>query len=130
MLLSLAGLGEDAITPEKTAGKRAAKSMTAAKGTGPVCELCAGRRNLRKTECGGRWICDDGQKYVMFSYSRNSCDRNHRRYKLYGTNEHNFETLEKPPTFEATKCGATINLGNDGYSKKGREYFCMRCGGL
>jgi hypothetical protein len=70
----------------------------------------------------------------MFSYARNSCSRNHRRYTLcgyhhveghagdwrecpdcreafeteiyvyYGTNEHNFVKLENPPAFEPTLC--------------------------
>lgn len=72
----------------------------------------------------------------MFSYARNSCSRNHRRYTLcgyhhgaghagdwrecaecrdefeaemyvyYGTNEHNFVKLENPPAFEPTLCSA------------------------
>ena len=70
----------------------------------------------------------------MFSYARNSCYRNHRRYTLcgfhhtegregrwqdcadcrdafetemyvyYGTNEYNFEKVSNPPAFEPTHC--------------------------
>lgn len=70
----------------------------------------------------------------MFSYARNSCSRNHRRYTVcgyhhtaghagdwrecavcrdefepeiyvhYGTNEYNFVKLENPPAFEPTLC--------------------------
>ena len=70
----------------------------------------------------------------MFSYARNSCFRNHRRYTLcgshsteghkgdwqecercrkdfptemyvyYGTNEYNFVKLENPPSYEPTLC--------------------------
>lgn len=70
----------------------------------------------------------------MFSYARNSCSRNHRRYTLcgyhsaaghtgdwrecqecrkefeteiyvyYGTNEYNFVKLENPPEYPATLC--------------------------
>jgi hypothetical protein len=70
----------------------------------------------------------------MFSYARNSCSRNHRRYTLcgyhsanehegdwktcpecrkdfitemyvwYGTNEYNFTKLKNPPSYEPTKC--------------------------
>ncbi len=70
----------------------------------------------------------------MFSYSQNSCHRNHWRYTLcgyhfneqhegnwqdclkclhgfetemyvyYGTNEFNFEVLKNPPEYEPTKC--------------------------
>ena len=93
-----------------------------------------GTDNLTKTECCGNWICDDEDKYVMFSYAHNSCYRNHRRYTLcgghfdaehegkwqdcpkcrenfptemyvdHGTNKYNFEKLTNPPTFEPTLC--------------------------
>lgn len=98
------------------------------------CGLCGGTRNLTRTECCGNWICDDEDQYVMFSFARNSCHRNHRRYTLcgyhyteghagdwqdcpqcrkdiepemyvyYGTNEYNFEKLPNPPEFEPTRC--------------------------
>jgi hypothetical protein len=101
---------------------------------GRRCGLCGKTRNLVQTECCGQWICDDESNYVMFSYARNSCSRNHRRYTLcgfhhaeghsgtwqdcracrkgfetelyvyYGTNEHNFTKLPNPPSYEATKC--------------------------
>jgi hypothetical protein len=29
-------------------------------------------------------ICEDEHKYVLFSYARNSCHRNHRRFTLCG----------------------------------------------
>ncbi|OQY07561.1 MAG: hypothetical protein B6I25_01485 [Planctomycetales bacterium 4572_13] len=50
----------------------------------PVCGLCGNRGKLTKTECCGQWICDDEDQYVAFSYARNSCHRNHRRYTLCG----------------------------------------------
>jgi len=89
---------------------------------------------LTRTPCCGNWICDDEDDYVIFSYARNSCHRNHDRYTLcsshyheqhkgrwqdcdkcrkgfetemyvwYGTNEYNFEKLENPPAFEPTHC--------------------------
>ena len=93
----------------------------------PACGLCAStKKALTKTPCCDNWICDDEQDYVIFSYARNSCFRNHRRYTLcsyhfneshskewqdckkcyknfelpdyveMGTNEHNFEVLENP----------------------------------
>ncbi len=98
------------------------------------CGLCGKTKNLTRTECCGNWVCDDEHKYVLFSYARNSCSRNHRHYTLcnfhfneghdgdwkecpkcretfeteiyvnYGTNEYNFEVLANPPTFEPTKC--------------------------
>lgn len=98
------------------------------------CGLCGKSSKLTKTECCGQWICDDEDQYVMFSYAKNSCYRNHRRYTLcgyhnteghsgdwkncpqcreglktemyvyMGTNEYNFEKLENPPSYEPTKC--------------------------
>lgn len=55
------------------------------------CGLCGMPSNVAKTECCGRWICDDEDGYQLFSFSRNSCARNHRKYTLCGThltNEH------------------------------------------
>lgn len=52
-------------------------------------------------------------------------------YVHFGTNGYNFEKLENPPAFEPTKCatcGATINLGEDGYSQLGEQYWCECCG--
>ncbi len=102
--------------------------------TRPRCGLCGKVRKLTKTECCNQWICDDEDQYVLFSYARNSCCRNHDRYTLcsyhyheshpgdwkdclkcredfetemyvwYGTNEYNFEKLENPPDYEPTKC--------------------------
>jgi hypothetical protein len=98
------------------------------------CGLCGKTGKLTKTDCCDQWICDDEDQYVMFSYERNSCYRNHRRYTLcgyhfaeehqgnwkdcsecrdsfetemyvyYGTNEYNFEKLENPPEYEPTRC--------------------------
>ena len=98
------------------------------------CGLCGKSGNLTKTECCGQWICDDEDQYVLFSYARNSCYRNHSRFTLcgahfneghegrwqdcpkcresfetemyvwYGTNEYNCEKLANPPAFEPTHC--------------------------
>jgi len=98
------------------------------------CGLCGKTGRLTKTECCGRWICNDEHEYVLFSFARNSCHRNHRSYTLcgfhhanghhgswkecsvcraefetemyvyYGTNEYNFEKLENPPDFAPTRC--------------------------
>ena len=100
----------------------------------PRCGLCGKTKNLTRTECCDNWICDDEHNYVLFSYARNSCSRNHRRFTLcgfhhmegheghwkdcpdcrdsfetemyvwYGTNEYNFEKLVNPPPYEPTKC--------------------------
>ncbi len=97
------------------------------------CGLCGKTKEVTKTDCCNQWICNDSNKYVMFSYARNSCYRNHSRFTLcgfhhnenhqgdwktcdmckvfeteiyayYGTNEYNFEKLENPPSFEPTCC--------------------------
>lgn len=116
----------------KTAKKR--KTLRKHRKDAPRCGLCGSTTNLTKTECCGQWICDDEDEYVMFSYSRNSCHRNHRRYTLcgyhfleehegcwqtcekckneietemyvyFGTNEYNFEKLEIIPEYQPTKC--------------------------
>ena len=111
-----------------------AKSGSKPKSEKRRCGLCGKTGKLTKTECCGTWICDDEDEYVAFSYARNSCYRNHRRYTLcgfhhneqhdgdwkdceecrssfetemyvwYGTNEYNFEKLPNPPEFEPTHC--------------------------
>lgn len=120
-----------------SAATRRSKGATAAKtkATRRRCGLCGATGKLMKTECCGEWICDDEDQYVLFSYARNSCSRNHRRYTLcgyhfyeehsgrwqncgkcraafqtemyvyYGTNEYNFQVLEDPPDYEPTHCG-------------------------
>ncbi len=120
---------------KKTAAKKTKSRKTpAAPANAPRCGLCGKRGRLTRTECCGQWICDDEENYVMFSYARNSCHRNHRRYTLcafhfteghtgdwptcptcrealqpeiyvwYGTNEYNFQKLENPPSYEPTRC--------------------------
>lgn len=114
--------------------KKAKKTRRRKTTSGPRCGLCGKRGRLTKTECCGNWICDDEDQYVLFSYARNSCYRNHRRFTLcgyhhaeghpghwkdcpqcredietemyvyYGTNEYNFEKLENPPEYEPTRC--------------------------
>ena len=48
------------------------------------CGLCGKSKRLTRTECCGRPICDDESDYAVFSYARNSCSRNHRRFTLCG----------------------------------------------
>jgi len=48
----------------------------------------------------------------------------------YGTNEYNFEKMPDPPPYDPTKCsrcGVIINLGPDGYTRSGDEYWCKSC---
>ena len=110
----------------KTADKKIDKSR---------CGLCGRRGKLMKTDCCGNWICDDEDKYKIFSYTRNSCHRNHRRFTLcayhhnerhkgdwkfckecqqdfhpeiydwYGSNEYNFDKLDELLPFVPIRCG-------------------------
>lgn len=48
----------------------------------PKCDLCGKANNLTKTECCGNWICDDDDNYVLFSFAKNSCFRNHHKSTL------------------------------------------------
>ena len=114
--------------------KRSKKPVQKSNLQTPKCGLCSKTKNLTQTDCCGEWICDDEDNYVLFSYARNSCSRNHRRFTLcghhsserhsgnwqtcqecrdnietemyvyYGTNEYNFEKLAKPPDFKPTHC--------------------------
>ncbi|HEY0018147.1 MAG TPA: hypothetical protein VGC13_17655 [Longimicrobium sp.] len=144
-----------------TPGKRASRARPSpGGGAAHACGLCGKTGRLTKTACCDQWICDDEGSYVMFSYARNSCSRNHRRYTLcgyhhtaghagdwrtcqdcreefepeiyvyYGTNEHNFVTLENPPEFAPTlcsTCGERLNLGEGGYSLSNDGYRCLGC---
>ncbi|GAC1392301.1 MAG: hypothetical protein NVSMB31_10280 [Vulcanimicrobiaceae bacterium] len=104
--------------------------------TGTVCGLCGKSDAVMRSDCCGNLICDDQQNYVLFSYARNSCDRNHSSFTLcgfhhneghvgdwktcaacrhsfeteiyvwYGTNEYNFERLSNPPKFKAKRCAS------------------------
>lgn len=54
----------------------------------PKCGLCGKTKKLTKTLCCGNWICDDESNYVIFSFARNSCHRNHDRYTLCSFHYH------------------------------------------
>lgn len=114
---------------------KAARARKSSPGAGARhCGLCGKTTRLFRIECCGNWICDDEHTYRLFSYARNSCSRNHRRFTLcgyhfaeghpgpwqkcgacrkdleaemfvhYGTNEYNFEKLQNPPKYEPTLC--------------------------
>ncbi len=60
-------------------------TKTSKKITTPPCGLCGKTKKSRhKTGCCGNWVCGDESEYVMFSYSRDICSRNHRRFTLCG----------------------------------------------
>ena len=68
---------------------RPTRKPPAAKPPGPVdpaqprCGLCGATDNLTRTECCGNGICDDADQYVLFSFARSSCYRNHDRFTLH-----------------------------------------------
>ncbi len=98
------------------------------------CFICGKTKKLIKTECCNQWICNDENKYVLFSFSHTSCKRNHRKYTIcshhyeeghegdwktcekckketnlemyvyFGTNEYNNEVLKNPPKYKPTHC--------------------------
>lgn len=117
----------------KKNSNKSVQTLTSAKNK---CGLCgSSRKKLMKTACCNNWICDDEDKYVLFSYARNCCARNHRRFTLccahyderhkgewkncekckkmfdpemydwYGTNEYNFEKLDELLPFTPVRCG-------------------------
>lgn len=125
---------------------RSAAEQSAPPDDRPRCGLCGSTdKPLMRTACCNHWVCDDEDQYVMFSFARNSCARNHDRYTLcsyhhneghagswpdceqcrasfdaelyayYGTNEYNFEKLTDPPAFEPTRCASCGKLISLGY---------------
>lgn len=114
------------------------------------CGLCNKKKNLTQTPCCNNTICDDQNEYVLFSYARNSCSRNHWRltlcgvhdatghtgrwqdceecaedietelYVYFGTNEYNFEKLKNPPAYTPTRCHTCSKI-----IKLGAEGGCM-----
>ncbi|GAQ84877.1 hypothetical protein KFL_002100070 [Klebsormidium nitens] len=65
--------------------RKICKELKQRKEAGEVkkCGLCGNReRPLTKTKCCNHWICDDAREYQLFSYDKNCCYRNHKRYTL------------------------------------------------
>jgi len=77
------------------------------------CGLCGATKNLTKTKCCNNFICDDEDKYVLFSFATNSCHRNHRRYTLCSTH---YYSNHKGKWQECKKC-------KDEYSIENYVYF-------
>ncbi len=127
-------VGGDPELFEYLGNKNPFKPSSRPRKNGNGCGLCGKTKKLTKTECCNQTICDDLGNYVLFSYERNSCSKNHEKYTLCafhfhnkhegkwqdcseckncskmemyvysGTNEYNFETLENPPHYEPTRC--------------------------
>jgi len=122
-------------------GPKAAGSRGSGKsGSGPRCGLCGKTGKLTKTECCGNWICDDEDQYVAFSYARNSCSRNHRRFTLCG-----FHHTEDHPGHwqDCPKCRKNFEGEMESYAYYGTNEYnfeklakvpkyrptkCSRCG--
>lgn len=116
----------------------------------PQCGLCGSTtKKLTKTQCCDNWICDDTDLYVIFSYARNSCYRNHDHYTLcayhsheehkgqwqgckkckdnfelpyyvdMGTNEYNFTVLENPEKY-------TVTCVNCGFTSDSLDKFACQ----
>ena len=68
--------------PSKAIAQHGGKIELDENGEEKKCFICGATTNLVRTECCGKWICDDEDEYVLFSYARNSCHRNHRRFTL------------------------------------------------
>ena len=61
------------------------------------CGLCGNDGSiapLKQARCCKRTICDDQASYKMFSYARNSCDRNHGKYTMCSFHHTN---MDDPP---------------------------------
>lgn len=126
---------EFGMPPQKPRVKRFAKKPKPDEnGEEKKCFICGATSHLVRTPCCGKWICDDESDYVLFSYARNSCYRNHQRYTLcgahfveghggdwktcpecrglaepemvawFGPNEYNWEKMPDPPAFKPTLC--------------------------
>jgi hypothetical protein len=76
----------------------------------PKCGLCgSAKKKLTKTVCCENWICDDVDTYVIFSYERNSCYRNHDRYTLCAYHSHESHTGRWQ---DCKKCKDNFDLPN------------------
>lgn len=65
---------------------KSSKKQKKARAGIPPCGLCGKSKKPRfRTDCCGNWICGDESDYVLFSYARNICARNHRRFTLCGS---------------------------------------------
>lgn len=124
------------------------------------CGLCGKSSKIMKLKCCKNWICYDYDNLASNSFSSNSCIRNHNRFTLcayhflqkheglwyecdecknnmetelyvwYGTNEFNFEKLQKIPDFKpkyCKNCYRIIKLGKEPYSVSKNDYVCFHC---
>eukprot|EP01029_Cantina_marsupialis_P004276 TRINITY_DN1430_c0_g4_i1.p1 TRINITY_DN1430_c0_g4~~TRINITY_DN1430_c0_g4_i1.p1 ORF type:complete len:263 (-),score=43.21 TRINITY_DN1430_c0_g4_i1:210-998(-) len=84
-----------------------------------ACIICGSKRNLTLTECCGMPVCDNEDEYVMFSYSREFCIRNHSRYTLCGfhaTEGHDGDWRECSKCFDDLRGEAISWYGTNGWN--------------
>ena len=75
----------------------------------PECGLCGSRKGpFTRTECCNKLICDDEDSYVLLSYSRMHCSRNHRRYSQC---TYHFNEKHKGRWQDCTTCRQDDHLG-------------------
>lgn len=119
--------------------KRSKPTPTQAQAGTKKCGLCGKTGRLTKTPCCDNWICDDEDKYVMFSYARNSCHRNHDRYTLCSFHYH--ERHQDADWRECTDCRENfdtedyVDMGTNEYNfvklqnpPKYAPTKCAKCG--
>lgn len=118
--------------------KRSARQMSGSEQ--PRCGLCGKTGKLTKTECCDQWICDDEDQYVLFSYSRDSCYRNHSRYTLCGyhyNEEHSgdWQTCKRCRADFEHELEMYVEYGTNEYNfeklknpPKFKPTYCSRCG--
>ena len=104
------------------------------------CGLCGKMGRLTKTECCDQWICDDEDQYKLFSFERNSCSRNHRRYTLCGFHhveghEGDWKTCEKCKENFESDIEMYVDAGTNEYNFEKlpdppsyEPSFCSECG--
>ncbi len=85
-----------------------------------ACGLCGStKKKLTKTPCCDNWICDDESDYVVFSYARNSCYRNHCRYTLCS---YHFVEEHSGKWQDCKKCKENFDLAD--YVEMGTNQQC------
>ncbi|WP_425363556.1 hypothetical protein [Candidatus Tisiphia endosymbiont of Hybos culiciformis] len=86
----------------KTKAKAANKLETKQK-----CQLCGSTtKPLTTTDCCNNLLCDDAHTYVVFSYAKNSCYRNHDRYTLCSSH---YQDNHQGKWQDCKKCKADFN---------------------
>ena len=91
-------------------------------GPDDVCGICGSKSNLERTPCCGNWICNNEEEYVMFSYSRQYCNRSHRRYTMCGYHHNEGHDGDDWRTCEECKTGMMDDGARSWYSTNGYNF--------